>query len=88
MLIASKVFITDHDHLFDHSSPPEKKKIISKPVEIGNNVWLGNGVSILKGVKIANGVVIAANSVVTSSITSTGVYGGVPAKRIQTKNQR
>lgn len=42
-LIASKVFITDHDHLFDFNGAPNKKKFISEPVKIGRNVWIEIG---------------------------------------------
>ena len=53
-----------------------------KPINVGNNVFIGFNSTILPGVTIADNCVIAAGSVVTKSISSSGVYGGNPAKHI------
>jgi lipopolysaccharide O-acetyltransferase len=83
VLIASNVFITDHDH-GDSSSeslkiPPAQRKLYYSPVKIGNNVWIGQNVVILKGVTIGESSIIAAGSVVTRDIPSFCVAAGVPA---------
>ena len=83
-LIASRVFITDHDHYVgDVGTPPNNGKLVSAPVSIGKRVWIGEGVAILKGVTIGDDVIIGANSVVTRSFPSSVVLGGVPAKVIR-----
>lgn len=85
VLIASRVYITDHDHgtnLMD-STPIIKRKLVYSPVKIGNNVWLGEGVVVLKGVEIGNNVIVGANSVVTRSIPSNSIAAGAPAKVIR-----
>lgn len=87
-LIASRVFITDHDHgsfedKEDLQKVPSKRKLISSPVHIGKRVWIGEGVNILKGVKITDNCIIASNSVVTKNCDEPGIYGGVPAKKIK-----
>lgn len=53
-------------------------------IRIGDNVRVGTGARIIaKGaLTIAHNVTIGANAVVVSDITKSGVYGGVPAKRI------
>ena len=75
-LIASKVFISDHNHgIFSksdiHSSPtsiPSSRSLESAPVYIEERVWIGENVTILPGACIGNGVVIGANSVVCGEI--------------------
>lgn len=90
VLIASKVFISDHNHGGYsgeiHSSPmssPSLRSIISKPVVIEDNVWIGEFVSILPGVTIGKGAIIGANSVVTFDVPEYSIVVGVPAKIIK-----
>lgn len=54
----------------------------SHPV-IGNNVRLCANSSILGGVCVTNNVVIGAHSLVIKDIEESGVYAGVPAKKIK-----
>lgn len=55
--------IYDHDHNIHTSGD-----FVSKPVDIGDNVWIGANVVILKGVKIGDGAVVAAGTVVTRDV--------------------
>lgn len=57
---------------------------ITKPIEVGNNVYIGARSIIMPGVIIGNNVVIAAGSVVTKNVPDNMVVGGVPAKFIKT----
>lgn len=89
VLIASKVFITDHYHgeitKEGVQLPPSKRKLFSKgPVIIGNNVWIGEGVVILPNVTIGANSIIGANSVITRNIPENSVVGGNPAEIIKT----
>jgi lipopolysaccharide O-acetyltransferase len=88
VLIASKVFITDHNHgdlnnISDFILPPSNRDIISKPVKIGNRTWLGESVQVLSGVTIGEGCIIGAGSVVTKNIPDYSVAVGNPAKVIR-----
>lgn len=91
VLIASKVFITDHNHGFYgqdgvHSSPlipPAKRQISSSPVKIEDDVWIGEFVSILPGVSIGKGSIIGTMSVVTKDIPPYSIAVGTPAKVIK-----
>ncbi|WP_317633791.1 acyltransferase [Perspicuibacillus lycopersici] len=89
VLIASKVFITDHGHgdtcIETLQIPPSKRKLYSKgPVIIEENVWIGEGVAVMAGVTIGKNSVIGANSVVTKDIPPFSVAVGTPARVIQT----
>lgn len=89
VLIASKVFITDHYHGEITSEtiylPPSDRKLYSKgPVKIEKNVWIGEGVAILPNVTIGENSIIGANSVITKNIPKNSVVGGNPAKLLRT----
>lgn len=60
---------------------------ITKPINIGNDVYLGNNVILLPGVTIGNNVVIGAGAVVSKSIPSNSVAVGVPARVIKTADE-
>lgn len=87
-LIASRVFISDHNHgRFDSSAledgpdtPPAQRPLHAKPVHIGKNVWIGESVCVLPGVTIGDGAVIGAGSVVTRDVPARCVAAGNPAR--------
>lgn len=78
--IAENVTIRDSDN---HQLLYDSYKI-SKPIEIGNNVWIGINATILKGVKIGDGAIVAAGSIVTKDVPARCLVAGVPAKVIKT----
>lgn len=82
VLIASRVYITDHDHVFDdpHLSPRENPTLTSSPVVLEDGCWIGEGAVILKGVRVGHRAVVGANSVVTRDVLPWTVVGGIPAR--------
>jgi lipopolysaccharide O-acetyltransferase len=94
VLIASKVFITDHDHGCYgkgnvHSDPrtsPSERELFSSPVVIEEDVWLGESVSVLAGVRIGKGTIIGALSTVTKDIPPYSIAVGSPARVIKEFN--
>lgn len=89
-LIASKVFISDHNHGSyngDNQSSPKEKPIARKleysKIVIGSNVWIGEFVAILPGVTIGDGAIIGAMSVVTKDIPPYTIAVGCPARPIK-----
>jgi len=90
VLIASKVFISDHNHgtySGDQQSspdePPSERELSFNPVEIEDNVWVGENVAILPGVRIGRGAIIGANSVITRSVPAETIFAGNPARKIK-----
>ncbi|WP_139685736.1 DapH/DapD/GlmU-related protein [Vibrio tasmaniensis] len=90
VLIASKVFITDHNHgvsdFSDIESPPIQRSLSFGEVRIGDSVWLGENVTILPNVKIGKNCIIGASAVVTKSIPDYSIAVGNPAKVIKKYN--
>lgn len=85
-LIASGCKFIDHDHGVAINELMRKQHGPEQEIIIGNNVWLGCNVVVLKGVHIEDGAVVAAGAVVTKSIPPNEIWGGVPAKRIGSRN--
>jgi lipopolysaccharide O-acetyltransferase len=88
VLIASKVFITDHNHGDFYGNPeislaPALRTEVSSPVIIESNVWLGEGVSVLPGVTIGESSVVGAGSVVTRDVPAFSLAVGSPAHVIK-----
>lgn len=88
VLMASKIFISDHAHgdtsISSVSLPPLDRPLTSKgPIFINNNVWIGEGAVILSGVTIGENSIIGANAVVTKSVPKNCVVAGNPARIIK-----
>jgi acetyltransferase-like isoleucine patch superfamily enzyme len=94
VLIASKVYISDHNHGHYgtdnlHDSPesiPKERELSYAPVVVDNNVWIGESVSIMPGVTIGTGSIIGASAVVTRSVPPYCIAVGSPAKVIKKYN--
>jgi acetyltransferase-like isoleucine patch superfamily enzyme len=91
VLIASRVFISDHSHGTGHASElgttPVRRRLHSKGgVTIGSRVWVGEGVCILAGVSVGDNAIIGANSVVTRDVPANSVVAGAPARLLRMMN--
>jgi len=91
VLIASKVYISDHNHgaygkdgtHSDPTVPPFDRPIHSAPVVIEDDVWIGEFVSVLPGVRIGRGSVIGSMTTVTHDIPAYSIAVGSPARVIK-----
>ena len=69
-----------------HDLQSDKHEFISKPVEIGKNVFVGTGAIVLPGCVLGNRCVLAAGAVATEGRYEENVlYAGVPAKKIKNR---
>ena len=83
VLIASKCFISDTNHgqykgenQENPATQPNQRKLVTKPVKIGDNVWIGENAVILAGADIGDGCVIGANSVINAVIPQNSIVVG------------
>ncbi|AZA62756.1 LbetaH domain-containing protein [Chryseobacterium indoltheticum] len=90
VLIASKVFITDHNHgkysgigADSPKTKPNDRLIYSSPVVIEKNVWIGEFVSILPGVTIGEGSIVGTMSVVNKNVPPFCIVVGSPARVVK-----
>ncbi len=91
VLIASRVFISDHNHgRYDEydpesgpSTPPLNRPLVAKSVLIRDRVWIGEHACILPGVTIGEGAVVGAGSVVTHDVPPRSIVAGNPARVIR-----
>ena len=60
-----------------------KRRLVYKPITIGNGEWIGAEAYIGPGVTIGDGAVVAARAVVTKDVPAWTVVGGNPAKVIK-----
>lgn len=73
----------------NHNQDPSRRgNVIPSPIVIGKNVWIGANATILPGTTIEDGAIIAAGAVVSGHVEKNSVYGGVPAKRIKSVEER
>ena len=91
VLLASKIYITDHNHDVYRGEQPDSPDVppaarpltTGKSVIIEDNVWIGECCSILPGVRIGYGSIIGSNSVVTHDIPPKSIAVGSPARVIK-----
>jgi len=72
----------DHDCFiedFVHISPGVH---LAGSVSIGKGIWLGIGSIVSNNVKISGNCTIGAGAVVVRDVVETGVYAGIPARRL------
>ena len=85
VLIAPRVFITDHSHNIDDGQPIQSQGCTTQSIMIGDDVWIGTGAVIVLGVSIGPGAVIGAGAIVNRNVPANEVWAGVPARKIRTR---
>lgn len=93
-LIASKVFISDHNHGDYRGAssssaapvPPAERPLMARAVDIGERVWIGEHACIMPGVTIGDGAIIGAGAIVTRDIPAGAIAAGNPARILRRYN--
>jgi acetyltransferase-like isoleucine patch superfamily enzyme len=81
--IGTQSIIIASNHKFGEPDILVKDSITKQGIILGENIWLGARVTVLDGVKISSNSVIGACSLVSKPLDTSGVYVGVPAKKIR-----
>ncbi|CAO3640972.1 unnamed protein product [Cunninghamella echinulata] len=87
IIIGDNTLIGPGVHFYTATHPLDPvertKKLMGKPIHIGNDRWIGGKVIICPGVKISSNVTVTAGSFVTKDIPDSVMVAGVPAKIIK-----
>lgn len=81
--IGTQSILIASNHKFGEPDLLVKDAITKQGVSLGQNIWLGARVTVLDGVTIADDSVIGACSLVSKSLSESGLYVGIPAKKIK-----
>lgn len=85
----TRIYDTDfHSVNYEERRKEEDPGVKSQRIIIDDDVFIGANCTILKGVTIGKTSVVAAGSVVTKSIPSDEIWGGVPAKPLNSLIKR
>lgn len=87
LIINHDVDIGPHTHIWTMEHDPNDDNHGTKggAVTIQDHVWIASRVTILPGVTIGRGAVIACGAVVRHDVEPLAIMGGVPAKKIGTR---
>lgn len=80
------IYTANHNYK-EAKSLPYDEIVISKKVEIEDNVWIGGNVILIPGIKIGEGAVVGAGSVVTRDVEPMSVVGGNPIRLLSKRNK-
>lgn len=75
--------VVEHDNViedFVHISP---NATLAGTVKIGESTHIGAGAAVINGVAVAKDCIVGAGAAVINDITESGVFVGVPAKKIR-----
>jgi acetyltransferase-like isoleucine patch superfamily enzyme len=85
-LISGFVYLQTSMHNYDGNNNIQTAGYSHAPVTIGDDVWIGAHVTVLPGCCLRDGSVVGSNAVVTKSTRSGDIIAGVPAKKINNRN--
>lgn len=86
--IGNNVSITARSYMFCASHDPNSPtfEAVYGDVVIDDYAWIGAGATIQPGVRVGRGAVLGAVAVATKDVPAYGIWAGVPAKQIGTRN--
>ena len=88
-IVGNMVSFHAENHVADDVQRPIRLQgVTHRGITVGNDCWIGARAAILDGAVIGDGCIIAAGSVVTAGeYPARGIYGGVPARLIKTRER-
>ena len=88
VMIAPNVSIlhNSHNHNRTDVAMIEQGVTTNNPPIIEDDVWLARNVIVLPGVTIKKGTIVAVGAIVNKDTEAYSVYGGIPAKKIKSRN--
>lgn len=90
VLIAPGCVIAASNHAFGELDTPMRLQGFTPSrggVHIERDVWVGANSVLLDGTLIGTGAIITAGSIVSGEVEPYGIYGGNPARKIDTRNR-
>lgn len=75
--------LIEHDVIIGNNTHVSTGAIINGGCNIGDNCLIGSGSVVRNGVNICSDVIIGGGTVVIDDIVESGIYVGVPARRIK-----
>jgi acetyltransferase-like isoleucine patch superfamily enzyme len=75
--------VIDHDNVIEdyvHISPGAQ---LAGTVHVSRGTWIGVGAVVSNNINITGDCVVGAGSVVIKNINESGIYVGVPAKKLE-----
>ena len=66
-----------------YPNKPERPRIGTSPIHIGDNVWIGMNAVVLKGVTIGDNSIVAAGAIVTQNVPPNTIVAGNPARIVK-----
>lgn len=73
-----------HNHKSDLSI--QQSGYCHSPIKIGTDVWIGAHATVLPGCCLCDGTVVGSNAVVNKNTSAGDIIAGVPAKKIDNRN--
>ena len=90
--IGAGTHIGRHNVIFTHKHDILRRDVpvlsapeVHEPVKIGDDVMLFSRVAVMPGVTIGDGAVVGFRSVVTKDLEPYGIYAGIPARKLGTR---
>lgn len=88
-IVGNYVTFHSENHVIEDVGRPIRKQGVSHlGIVIGEDVWIGAKATILDGVVLGKGSVVAAGAVMTAGeYAPFGIYGGVPARKLTSREK-
>lgn len=87
-IIGPRLTIYSANHHYRNAAAiPYDDVVLTKKVELGENIWVGGNVIIVPGVTLGEGCIVGAGSVVTRSFPPCYILGGNPAQQIGMRDE-